>query len=420
MTPAGFAKRKDNGSLWRLETAARRDAILEESEVTTTAPTKRPVRRMLPLILPLLVALLAQRPAVAMPDHEDLRYAWTQLASDQPLAGHSALVTPGNALVVIGGESGFGLPGRARQLDLASPEGSWTDLRGSGDLPRPRQTGRGLIGARALVDPEGDRLLLVCDCEEGQTFFLDLDSGVWSRMESERSLPLWFPALVYDAARRRAVLFGGDLYGTNTLQDAAYSLDLSQDGSDWQPLPPTPFAYLHQALAVESGSGHLVVAFGQDGMGQPVDAIWRLDLARIDEADAWQRLTPIAPEGAPGARIGASLIFDGESAAGYLFGGYVASEAGAEDLADLWRLDYDDPGRPSWERLEAEGAVPQPRAGHGAVWDARGGRMLVYGGARTAGGDASYLDEALALEIGPAIAGSRIYLPAAFNGNDDR
>ena len=35
------------------------------------------------------------------------------------------------------------------------------------------------------------------------------------------------------------------------------------------------------------------------------------------------------------------------------------------------------------------------------------------------GGYMAY-DEALALEIGPAIAGSRIYLPAAFNGNDDR
>ena len=388
--------------------------------MTSTARSKRSARYLFLLLLPMLVAQLAQRSVDAMPDHEDLRYAWTRLASDRPLAGHSTLITPGRSLLVIGGESAFGLAGTARQLDLAAPEGLWQDLPGSGDLPRPRQTGRGLIGARALVDPVGQRLLLVCDCEVGQTFFFDLESAVWTRLESEVALPLWFPALVYDEARRRALLIGGDLYGTNTLQDAVYSLDLAGVGGDWEAQPPTPFAYLHQALAIEPASGHLISAFGQNEMGEPVDEIWRLDPAELGQTDAWQRLAPIAAEGAPVARIGASLVFDGEASAGFLYGGYVADESGAEDLGDLWRLDYDDASRASWERIEAEGESPLPRAGHSAVWDAEGSRVLIYGGARTAGGDASYLDEALSLEIGPAIAGSRIYLPAAFNGSDDR
>ncbi len=390
-----------------------------------TQPSVSAGRPALPAAILVLLALLAALPpsAGAELQHEDVDYRWSGLPSDLPLAGHSSLLAAEDRWLLIGGESGFGAPGLARSLELGAVASEWADLEQTGSIPRSRQAGRGLIGARAILDADDDRLLLICDCQDGQTYLYDLASGEWTQVETETDLALWYPGLVYDAERDRAILFGGDRYGTNSLSDEVWALDLSAAPGSWQALPAVPFRLLHQAYAVDPASGDLLVVGGQDETGAAVAAAWRVDLASIDRADAWQPLGLRDGAPAPSARIGATMVFATGQSAFLLYGGYVAGEDGATDLAEIWRLDYDHPESPAWESVEArlplDGQGPGARAGHAADWDPSQSRMLVYGGTRGEGGDVRYLADAWSLAVGEDLDGAPIYLPIGFNGLAD-
>jgi hypothetical protein len=376
----------------------------------------RPLRALLffPLFFFVMIALAA--PAAgqggAGEGHSDM--TWSALAGDETLAGHVAVLDGRGGMLLIGGEADLGAPPRSlRRMDLES--GEWTDFAVSGDLPAPRTAGRGLVGARAIVDPEEALLVMVCDCSEGSTYALDLNTGLWTRVDSEPGLELWYPSFVYDAERDRGLLVGGDLFGTNTLVSAVWTLDLSAARGGWTSQPDAPFVLLHQAAAIAPATGHLVLIGGQNAEGVAVDDSWRLDLGSISEAGAWQRLPLPTDLPAPVSRIGASLVFEAAGDTALLYGGYRPLGESAAELADVWRLSHGTDSPPRWTLLASDQPAeetPGARAGHSAIWDDAGTRMIVYGGVHEEDGLLHYLDDAW--QFAPKIEPPNppIYLPS--------
>lgn len=367
----------------------------------------------IPLVLLTMTALSTPAEGQTAPEPTPSDLAWSALAGDEPLAGHVAVLDGQGGMLLLGGEADLGAPPRSlRRMDLES--GDWSDFAVSGDLPTPRTAGRGLVGAKAIVDPEESLLVLVCDCDEGSVYFLDLDSGRWTLSASEPGLELWYPSFVYDAERDRGVIVGGDLFGTNTLVSAVWTLDLSEARSGWQAQPEAPFALLHQAAAIAPRTGHLVMIGGQNAGGVAVGDSWRLDLGSISEAGAWQRLPLPVDLPAPVARIGASLVFESVGDRALLYGGYRPLGESAANLDDVWRLSHGTDSPPRWTMLgldQPAEETPGARAGHSAIWDEAASRMIVFGGVQEEDGLLHYLDDAWQLASRAEPPNPAIYLP---------
>jgi hypothetical protein len=287
-------------------------------------------------------------------------------------------------------------PEAMRQLDLRT--GTWSDLQTTGPQPASRLTGRGLLGGRAVVDPEEDVLLALCDCSNGSAHLLDLSTGGWSRAPGDRPLGLIFPILVYDPAGDRALLFGGDEHGEGTAQLEGWAYDLSAARRGWTALPRMPAPLLFPSAAFDPDTRHLLVfggQLGQEADGRVVDRLWRIDLGAADPA--WQEITSLAGA-APPARMGATLTFAPSADLAVLYGGY----DGHDELGDVWALDYADPAAPRWASLSPafEGPGPGERSGHSAVWDGAGNRILYYGGLRNT---FQVLQDTWALDLSPLV-----------------
>lgn len=341
--------------------------------------------------------------------------SWQRLSDAGPLAGHVLLNLPDGRLLALGGESSPGVAGPGPLvLDLSRPAGGWTALTQSGDLPVSRLTGRGLLGAAAIVDPAENLLFLTCDCAEGHSAYtLDLGTGVWrSAAAADGPVALWYPILAYDAPRDRAVLIGGDQAGTGELSGAVWAYDLSPARAGWTRLGDAGWtsSLLFGAYAVGPDAA-LYLFSGADAVGTVQESLWRVDLAHAGEAAGW---TVVAVPAGPAGRLGATLVFDPASRAGWLYGGYRAVADIPQDQADIWRLTGIGGGGPaSWTAVaDLVGTEqPQARSGHASAWDSIGGRMLVYGGAHSTEGDTRYLGDTWSLE--PAALPSSTPTPTA-------
>lgn len=329
-------------------------------------------------------------------------FAWQDLAASASLAGHSLLALPDGSFLTLGGEAAPGSPAAPLRLSRGTPNGRWSDLPQSGDLPVSRLSGRGLLGAAAVLDPGDGRVLLTCDCADGRFgYLLDPGSGRWQALEAaDGPQSLWYPILVYDAPRDRAILIGGDLAGTGELSSAVWSYDLSPAAAGWQRLGDAAWSapLLFAAYGV-APDGRLFVFSGGDASGTVEPVLWRMDLARAGAAEAWSRVEAGA---GPSGRQGATLSFDPATGRGYLYGGYRATEERQEDLADLWLLEglTGAAAQPRWEeaRLLLGGRRPQARSGHAAAWDVAGPALVVHGGARAEAGQVSYLGDTWRLD----------------------
>ncbi|MGM0576459.1 MAG: Kelch repeat-containing protein [Myxococcota bacterium] len=79
-------------------------------------------------------------------------------------------------------------------------------------------------------------------------------------------------------------------------------------------------------------------------------------------------------ESAPTPRTGHTAVWDEAAERVLVFGGYDEDRRN-----DTWSLSRKGDAW-AWTELSASGTVPEPRAGHTAVWDAAGQRMFVFGG----------------------------------------
>jgi len=182
----------------------------------------------------------------------------------------------------------------------------------------------------------------------------------WSQRQDMGPQPRTGHAMVYDGARKRTVLFGGEgLSGGD--QPLLFDDTWDWDGELWRQVQDTgPDPRSGHQLAFDAERKQ-VVLFGGRAAGSALrDDTW------VYEGDGW---TQVADTG-PAARFGHGLAYDSGRKRVVLFGGEVAD---GSVRGDTWEWDGE-----SWTQVEDVG--PAPRRGHAIAYDLARTRVVVFGG----------------------------------------
>lgn len=184
----------------------------------------------------------------------------------------------------------------------------------------------------------------------------------WRCLAQGGPSPRTFPALAYDGAGKRLILYGGNRVLFGTAEDTATFLDdmWAWDGEAWHPIPtPTPPARAEAGVAYDSDRQRIVLFGGyrnEDG-------------GRIRLGDTWewdgQRWEQKSSDG-PSPRNGAAMAYDAHRKRTVLFGGSGAS-------AETWEWDGH-----GWARIES--AETEGRFNSAMAYDARREALLRFGG----------------------------------------
>ena len=160
----------------------------------------------------------------------------------------------------------------------------------------------------------------------------------------------------FDAARRRAVVFGG--LGATVLGDT-----WEWDALQWSPCSPahSPPARIDHRMVFDAARGVTLLFGGTDSTRDLADSwIW-------NGAD-WSAASPVA---SPAARYGHAMVYDSQRGQVVLFGG---ATHGNLLLDDTWTWDGT-----NWQ--QATPAVrPSPRSGHAMAYDEAHGTVVLFGG----------------------------------------
>jgi hypothetical protein len=170
--------------------------------------------------------------------------------------------------------------------------------------------------------------------------------------------------MAYDAARGRVVLFGGLVGATRVADTWEY------DGTTWTKVEAGGPARSEHAMAYDASLGHVVMYGGFDDDGLRSD-VWELS------EGTWSLRTTTG--GPPGARVGATLVYDAKRERLVMFGGADGIDDGADDgyLNDTWAL-----ADGVWTPLSTS-SNPAVRVGHAATYDLARDRVVVFGGAKS-------------------------------------
>jgi hypothetical protein len=197
-------------------------------------------------------------------------------------------------------------------------------------------------------------------------FDLATESMRWERVATLGPSARASHAMVYDAARARSVLFGGET-GAGQLGDT-----WEWNGIAWThacatapcaTLTPAPRS--GHAMAFDRAHG-VTILFGGQGDGALLDDTWAWDGA------AWREVCAGACAH-PSARFGHAMAYDGARGRVVLFGGASCLASVCTDLGDTWEWDGT-----RW--AFASSAGPQ-RSNHAMMFDDALGASVVFGGA---------------------------------------
>jgi Galactose oxidase, central domain len=184
---------------------------------------------------------------------------------------------------------------------------------------------------------------------------------------------------VWDEARRRLVLFGGDqgvpqqcMPNTDFVGDTWAFWTDCEAFQDLQ-TDPSPPARGRQATALDPSRDRMILHGGRYRAGTSgaytlYDDTWALDLA----TDTWSELSTDGP----GARTNHVAVVRGDQLV--IYGGN-SSTSGLSftPLGDVWSLDLT---TDTWTRETTTGTAPRPRLFHAAALSDDGRTMYVYGG----------------------------------------
>ena len=285
----------------------------------------------------------------------------------------AALDSAGDRLFVFCGVNSAGDQSPSTwERSLADGSG-WLLVTSSG--PGSRQ------GPMAAADAAGDRALLFGGYHYppatylGDVMGLDFGSEAWSPLPADPSPPGRAGGIsVFDAARRRFVLYGGDYSDVsgNTYLEDTWAYDAA--AGTWQALTSAgSFGQRRDAAAIYDPVGDRMVVFGG---ADPAVQYNDLHVLPLGPGGVWAPLgasgTP--PPAAPGMVAG----YDAAGGRMIVFGTADDAPAG-EDGITAWALTLATPV--AWSRLSPQGRIPLDRHGESAVSDFRRGRILLHGGA---------------------------------------
>jgi Kelch motif protein/galactose oxidase-like protein len=284
---------------------------------------------------------------------------WAQLAvpmpSMLPRVSHAATYDPVNdRMLVYGGDTwGYGYRNDTWELRF-SGEPSWQKIFSTGPPMN--------VHATLIYDPVDDRAVLLGGWGStgsrwgpmNDVWVLPAATGQWSQVFSLIYLRSDHAPAIYDAARRRIVVYNGE--------DAMMIPSLEMSGADlrfsW--LLPRPWPRYGQAAIYDPKRERMVMTLGwtQDG---PAEDTWELPLGGkpiwswLPVGGAIDGDTPVA-------------IHDPIRDRMMVIGGSVYG---------TWELPFADP---TWNRILPGSVTPAPRGGHSAIHDARRDRVIVFGG----------------------------------------
>src|SRR5262245_39660882 len=223
--------------------------------------------------------------------------------------------------------------------------------------------GPGLRRGHCLVYDEQRRQVLLLSGYQppNQPQFDELwswDGARWQRSPSAGPVARSLSAAVYDARRKRVVLFGGvGNKGYEELKGDTWEWD----GKSWRQMADTSVGTRdHHVMAYDAARGKTVL-YG----GQTSDRAWAKDTWEWDGVK-WSKLTTPGPVG----RAHFAMVYDNKRKRVVLFGGL------GEDRQyhnDTWEWDG-----ATWRKVSDEG--PPPRARHRMAFDSRAGVIILYGG----------------------------------------
>jgi hypothetical protein len=199
-------------------------------------------------------------------------------------------------------------------------------------------------------------------------FFNDLwefDGTHWKALASSGER-LSGVALAYDAKGKRILSFGG--YNGQSLADLRVL-----EPSGWRTLGALAAMPAAEPGFVYDAQRDRFIAFGGSaGPGQAHSRTWSLG------GTTWSEIIG----GGPPARQGHAMVYDERRDRVVVFGGAGSALPGTRPpmLNDTWEFDGS-----KWTRRAEHGAKPSPRISAGAAYDSRRGRLIIFGGADSAG-----------------------------------
>jgi hypothetical protein len=197
------------------------------------------------------------------------------------------------------------------------------------------------------------------------------DGTTWSQVSSTGPSPRGLHAMAYDSKNKYTLLFGGGSYNGSAVSN--YGDTWRWDGSTWLRLSNTgPSARENPAMAYDAARGRMVLFGGGNAVVGPsaeTGDTWEWD------GTSWTQVCKVAPcsTTTPAPREATGIAFDSVRARTVIFGGYGASAPNPNGFDDSWEWDGT-----SW--VQRASGAPSTRQGAVMAFDAARQRTVLFGG----------------------------------------
>ena len=246
----------------------------------------------------------------------------------------------------------------------------WTASKPDGLAPQAR------FGHTLIYDSARRRVILFGGQSGGflsDVWAYDIVSTAWKQLAPDSAGPSrrYGHSAIYETARDRMVISHG--FTDAGRFDDTWAFDFKTNA--WTNISPAQNRPLRRCLhhaAYDAASGQMYLYGGcSSGFGPcPQADLWSFDLAK----NSWTELTP---KPSPAGRDHYGMAFDETRAKLVVFGGQ-----GASTLNDTWEYD---PKLRTWQPAMIEGTPPAARSRHEAAFAIDQGAVLFFGGSTAAG-----------------------------------
>lgn len=293
---------------------------------------------------------------------------WTELSPLGPApsgrAGHTAVYDPvRDRMIVFGGVASI----RSKwndtwSLDLSGATG-WSLLASTAPFP-------GRAAHAAICDTRRDRMVVFGGLDSGGTrgdlWALSFTDRIWREIvpaDTTHAPARYAHSAIYDDVTDRMLILGGP--------PTAGCWTFSLRSSEWSRVeaPAAPLERVSHTATYDP-VGRRMIVFGGSWIDPRLGDAWAYQL----DAGIWSQV--ILANRPPRGRAGHVAIYDPVRQRMIIQGGYNAE---CECFfSDTWQLSLGQ--RPVWSPLVTVGPGPVARAGHVAVYDPAGDRMIIFGG----------------------------------------
>ena len=160
------------------------------------------------------------------------------------------------------------------------------------------------------------------------------DGKKWTRIAAQGAMPPGGGAMAYDAKRKQVVLFGG-MYGR-----ARSSETWAWDGKVWRKLADAgPAGRNGHAMVFDPRAGVVLLMGGTPGGGVQFADFWQWN------GERWSEIKASGP--APSKRSSTGLTYHPQRKTVLLYGGHFREDGQTKDLVDMWEWD----GK-QWKQLQ--------------------------------------------------------------------